>query len=668
MFRTAFLVAFFVFTIFTNAKTYYVDFTGGNDSYNGTSQESAWKSLDKVNSFSFQPGDTLLFKRGEIWQGYFEFSSSGSSTDTIIIGSYGTGELPVITGRGEYENWNSPFEWKEFKTNIWEREQPFNPQRLWINGKEVLRNEILDSVDGTRYGWAWENEKLYVYSNGNPATTFSSMVTNLIPYTVKITRTSNYVVLQDIEIQGGYSFALNIEGCHNTTVRRCKIGAYSRQGIIVWKYGDVPAKEIVIENCELDSKFNFSYGKDKGIDDGILLTAGAQNCVIKNNAIRDFGHCAIYLKSLSPGYPGVMDNKIFGNLISGEHVTYLHGIGTDGPEGECSRNEFYDNLIIHTTVRSQINGDNNWIHHNIVYDVKNAVARSYSTAQGFDLECYGDNFVCHDNKIDNNLIMNCDEPGIFFRDSYGPKYNNYVRNNIILNCGRNSKDGFNGVGIVIQGSNTILTNFFYNNCVYSGDTVSKVIYERGKLVNTDEFNSNNGFQDIAKDNIQNDPSVFTFDYSNFYIRDNSPCVDAGLDIGLKFDYYGNKIYSGKAPDIGIQEIQQPDEVVGNGSTPKSFKLYQNYPNPFGGDFSSGKPATTIRYSIPVVGTAHELSLQIQLTVYDLLGRKVATLINERQSSGLHSVQFNAKDLPSGFYFYTLRAGNFSLTKKMILVK
>ena len=93
--------------------------------------------------------------------------------------------------------------------------------------------------------------------------------------------------------------------------------------------------------------------------------------------------------------------------------------------------------------------------------------------------------------------------------------------------------------------------------------------------------------------------------------------------------------------------------------PSKFNLSQNYPNPF-------NPTTTIKYSIPTVGTAHELS--VHLAVYDVLGRKVATLINQRQETGTYSVQFNAANLPSGIYFYRISSGNFMAVKKMQLLK
>jgi hypothetical protein len=88
--------------------------------------------------------------------------------------------------------------------------------------------------------------------------------------------------------------------------------------------------------------------------------------------------------------------------------------------------------------------------------------------------------------------------------------------------------------------------------------------------------------------------------------------------------------------------------------PKQFALEQNYPNPF-------NPSTTIRYQLPVAS-------EVKLEVYDVLGKKIATLVNERQSAGSYQVVWNASGLSSGTYFYRLQAGTFVETKKMIMVK
>jgi hypothetical protein len=90
------------------------------------------------------------------------------------------------------------------------------------------------------------------------------------------------------------------------------------------------------------------------------------------------------------------------------------------------------------------------------------------------------------------------------------------------------------------------------------------------------------------------------------------------------------------------------------TAPKTFLLEQNYPNPF-------NPSTTIRYQLPVAS-------EVKLEVYDVLGKKIATVVNERQSAGSYQVVWNASGLSSGTYFYRLQAGTFVETKKMIMVK
>lgn len=88
--------------------------------------------------------------------------------------------------------------------------------------------------------------------------------------------------------------------------------------------------------------------------------------------------------------------------------------------------------------------------------------------------------------------------------------------------------------------------------------------------------------------------------------------------------------------------------------PVSFALDQNYPNPF-------NPVTTIQYSVPKAG-------MVSLEVFNILGQRIRTLVDEFQSSGVYEIEFDGKNHPSGIYFYRLTKGNSSLTKKMVMIK
>jgi hypothetical protein len=90
------------------------------------------------------------------------------------------------------------------------------------------------------------------------------------------------------------------------------------------------------------------------------------------------------------------------------------------------------------------------------------------------------------------------------------------------------------------------------------------------------------------------------------------------------------------------------------ATPTEFSLSQNYPNPF-------NPSTSIQYAV----SSRQF---VTLKVYDVLGNEIATLVNEEKPAGEYEVEFDAIDLPSGIYFYQLKAGNYIETKKMILLK
>ncbi|MBS1552396.1 MAG: T9SS type A sorting domain-containing protein [Bacteroidetes bacterium] len=124
--------------------------------------------------------------------------------------------------------------------------------------------------------------------------------------------------------------------------------------------------------------------------------------------------------------------------------------------------------------------------------------------------------------------------------------------------------------------------------------------------------------------------------------DPPPCTAFTNLIGCRIDgiVYG---------DTNLTSIEQFGNPI-----PEYFSLKQNFPNPF-------NPLTIINYQLAINNV-------VSLKVYDALGIEVVTLVNEKQDPGRYSVEFSGEGLPSGIYFYKLEAGDFTETKRMVLLK
>jgi hypothetical protein len=131
---------------------------------------------------------------------------------------------------------------------------------------------------------------------------------------------------------------------------------------------------------------------------------------------------------------------------------------------------------------------------------------------------------------------------------------------------------------------------------------------------------------------------------------------AGVDL-TSLAVSGHVLFAG-TPERGVwrRPLSEMADAITEPKAPQfnGYTLLQNYPNPF-------NPTTVITYSLPVKAL-------VTLTVCDILGRVVKTLVNDHQNEGTYSVTFSACDLSSGVYFYRLSAGHFRDTKKLLLIK
>ncbi len=186
------------------------------------------------------------------------------------------------------------------------------------------------------------------------------------------------------------------------------------------------------------------------------------------------------------------------------------------------------------------------------------------------------------------------------------------------------------------------------------------------------WNGSEGGQ-LQRITTTNNPAIFAFirDKDNSKVFEILNLTDQEKTVTLQGTLYtgnyrdvftGDSILFNENTEITLPAWGYEVYEIGSGITgvenekilPEEFTLAQNYPNPF-------NPSTIIRFSIPQAQF-------VTLNVYNILGEKVASLVNREMTTGVHHINFNAKGLSSGVYFYSIRAGEFNLTKKMILLK
>ena len=200
-----------------------------------------------------------------------------------------------------------------------------------------------------------------------------------------------------------------------------------------------------------------------------------------------------------------------------------------------------------------------------------------------------------------------------------------------------SEPGFNGTTPGCGGSGCHTSQAGIVSAVVQGNLQVKITLSGASSKVAGELVDENGTVVAAINSTSNNPFILTAPSAGIYK------VNAGFKSPNR--RWDSTTVSFVLADVGNNLIE---------STPHTFKLNYNYPNPF-------NPSTKISYSIPKQSI-------VTLKVYDPMGNEVSTLVSEEKAAGNYEVNFNAKNLSSGIYFYKLQAGNFVETKKMILLR
>ena len=393
---------------------------------------------------------------------------------------------------------------------------------------------------------------------------------------------------------------------------------------------------VITENC-MSQWIQCSSGLEAGTVHALAVSgnnifAGTQGLGIylSTNNGQNWTHTALNNKNISS--LAVSGNYIFAGIWNSSGVYLSTNNGTTWTQ----------TMLNNKSVESLVVSGNNIFAGTTSY----GVYLSTNNGQTWDQTALNSLSVCCLAVSGNNIFAGTGfGQGVYLSTNNGTTWTQTMLNNkTILSLavsGNNSEDsgqvifaGADENGVYLSTNNgtswtqTALNNKSVHSIAINGNNIFAGVYWSGVY-----FSTNNGQNWIQKN--QGFPSIITV-YS-LLIANNY--IFAGT--------WGQ--YAWRRPLAEITGIQNISTKI-----PAAYFLEQNYPNPF-------NPSTKIRFAIP----KNEI---VTLKIFDLLGREVAVLVNEKLQSGIYETDWNASSHPSGVYFYSLNAGDFKQTKRMILVR
>jgi hypothetical protein len=361
------------------------------------------------------------------------------------------------------------------------------------------------------------------------------------------------------------------------------------------------------------------------------------------------------------------DNIISNNKsVSAAGSAYGGGINTNGCTITMRRN-----IVTKNIVQSNILSVGAGLHVGGVGYLENILECNLFSQNNYigSGSCYGGGLhIYYSNPIVANNIFYSNEAtfggGINVNDNAHPEF----RNNVILS--NTATSGGGGISS-FQSTLIVMNSIIWDNSAPS----SPQIFMSGGTYNVTYSDIEGGWTGTG--NINLDPELMdtvlaSGDTLFAILSINSPCIDTGNPDPNYNDppdpnNPGYALFPSRGTivnDMGayggpraivwpiVADINEEFQYINE--IPRAFQLSQNYPNPF-------NPSTKIQYLI-------NSKQKVTLKVYDLLGREIATLVNEEKPAGTYEIIWKAESIPSGVYFYQLRTGSFVETNKMILLK
>ncbi len=311
---------------------YYISNTGNDTLNSGTTADDPWETIAKVNSMTFEPGDAILFKRGDTWRdGPIRVTSSGEPGAQITYGAYGDGDRPKIYGSVQADGWTL------VSGNIWQSSAtiPLNP---WTVGYGSQGPPIcFEESDGSttwgvyrtysegltnltaQYDWTWNADRVYVYSPSDPGTRYAS---------VEATQQVRGIMLQD----------------HNyVTITGLEVKYYADQGIYDNYYTN-QLYGLQVTDCEI------AYIGRKNDSAGYGMSVHQSGAYYAYNEIHNCGRRGISLTMYGETNPITQSDVII------EYNHFYHGWHTTSLDGCAAGGHVLENVVFRY---NQVDGDEN---------------------------------------------------------------------------------------------------------------------------------------------------------------------------------------------------------------------------------------------------------------------------------------------------------------------
>jgi len=290
------LLSFLTLSVLVSATDYYVK-NGGNDLATGTTDATAWATIQKVNSFAFKPGDRILFKRGDTWRIITESGNlnckSGSSSGDVFYTSYGTGANPLILGSKQE---NSQSDWTSAGTNLWRNSDAsftIDVGNIVFNNEtsSAVRVSSLSDVNSQgKYYYDATNNYITLFSNGNPAVFYSNIecVLRINPSNIQIPGGYHHITIDGLDIRYSGRIGINMShAAYNITIRNCNVSWIGGSldgtgrlgnGIQLWGSGT----NILIEKNRVENIFDAGISPQWWSETSNVTIS---NFVVRNNII-----------------------------------------------------------------------------------------------------------------------------------------------------------------------------------------------------------------------------------------------------------------------------------------------------------------------------------------------------------------------------------------------